>query len=767
MLNSGPLVDKTRFLCLATIALQLLMMAAASVASYYSPLDPISRTIRLLLLSPNRSIDDQRIQCSLVETSLDGARPFEALSYTWGMPDDLDLKIYLNGTLVTIRRNLWVALHYLQKDISRDRVLWIDALCIHQEDTKERNHQVGFMGDIFKQAKVVLAWLGEPSSAALHNEILSDCELNEPTTWHKHTTSKSEDAMHSSRLAFDMLKAAATGADALNIDVDMVVPVDRLDRWFMEFVQNPGFVAQWKLILELCSAEYWNRLWVIQEIGLANRVMVLYGNAHCDWDDFSKPISILSYWSDTFSRRFTDAAGEKFLSLKRSPAAKFVGNEFRRQQQDGEKRPRGLTYLLSISENSHCQERRDRIYGLLGFLDEDERGQIPVDYSKTLYQIFEDVIKSSIRQRSSDPALLVHFSEVLQRTLLAPLEKDSDACQMFGDETASTLWGNWRQGNQHSHKKCGAFEAENFAEIKSIPSSLLSTNEEFELHAKVLGPIQVVEVQIENIVVDMRNVWFKPRAEDRGEPPNKRKRLGWRENASGPSSKDHGIQRISPYAFKFRDLWRADHKILIESGPAQPTNKSLSAPQNELNDQVVLFEVTEPEWFLKGDGYIGIANNNIQNGDFLCTFPPSEVTAVIRCCNYDGEREDDKDFNNHRHVQYNFIGRAVVTTGQVQRDDELVNSLTQRNWPPPDFSLGYTILDYNDKSGTMAPRRWRVGHVDKPSIKSARILITLNKLQALTCPLKRRNYEEHGSLDRDLMRELLLGQGYYCISDKY
>ena len=49
----------------------------------------------------------------------------------------------------------------------------MDALCIHQEDEKVRNHQVSFMGDIYKQAEVVLAWLGDPSDPACDNKVVT------------------------------------------------------------------------------------------------------------------------------------------------------------------------------------------------------------------------------------------------------------------------------------------------------------------------------------------------------------------------------------------------------------------------------------------------------------------------------------------------------------------------------------------------------------------------------------------------------------------
>lgn len=63
---------------------------------------------------------------------------------------------------MAVSQNLALALRYLR---SRDQVrtLWIDAICINQEDTDERSEQVGRMSDIYKLADKVIAWLG-PSS---------------------------------------------------------------------------------------------------------------------------------------------------------------------------------------------------------------------------------------------------------------------------------------------------------------------------------------------------------------------------------------------------------------------------------------------------------------------------------------------------------------------------------------------------------------------------------------------------------------------------
>jgi len=39
-------------------------------------------------------------------------------------------------------------------------LLWIDAICINQENSLEKGHQIKLMGQIYKNASRVLVWLG-------------------------------------------------------------------------------------------------------------------------------------------------------------------------------------------------------------------------------------------------------------------------------------------------------------------------------------------------------------------------------------------------------------------------------------------------------------------------------------------------------------------------------------------------------------------------------------------------------------------------------
>lgn len=83
---------------------------------------------------------------------------YYAISYLWG--DTVKTKdILLNGRPIAIRLNLY----NLLRELSRRKVnqlLWIDAICIDQANTSERNHQVAKMGETYSDAAGVVVWLG-------------------------------------------------------------------------------------------------------------------------------------------------------------------------------------------------------------------------------------------------------------------------------------------------------------------------------------------------------------------------------------------------------------------------------------------------------------------------------------------------------------------------------------------------------------------------------------------------------------------------------
>lgn len=120
-------------------------------------------SIRLLKFARKPNTSKDSLHCfSLITIRLsDPNRPsYQALSYTWGENTD-QRTILINGIEVRIRLNLWTfinrALPSSQLGIS---YLWVDVLCISQTDLQEKASQVQRIGDTFRAARRVLAWLG-------------------------------------------------------------------------------------------------------------------------------------------------------------------------------------------------------------------------------------------------------------------------------------------------------------------------------------------------------------------------------------------------------------------------------------------------------------------------------------------------------------------------------------------------------------------------------------------------------------------------------
>ncbi|PYI13974.1 hypothetical protein BO99DRAFT_371226, partial [Aspergillus violaceofuscus CBS 115571] len=127
----------------------------------YRDLDDTEPRIRVLDLfpAPNEEAD---IHCQLQELRLshDHATKcsYEALSYVWGS-DRRPNSVYVDGNPLPITSNLQAALRRLRRQ-SKNRKLWVDAICINQANRQEKNVQIRLMRRIYAEASRVLVWLG-------------------------------------------------------------------------------------------------------------------------------------------------------------------------------------------------------------------------------------------------------------------------------------------------------------------------------------------------------------------------------------------------------------------------------------------------------------------------------------------------------------------------------------------------------------------------------------------------------------------------------
>ncbi|CAI6266865.1 unnamed protein product [Periconia digitata] len=116
------------------------------------------RDIRLIRIKPGTK--QSNIEIEIETSNLDSNVEYTALSYVWGENPSLPSSIVYDGQNVPVTRNLWeVMLRFRAERLVG--LLWVDAICINQQDNDEKSMQVNMMRDIYKQAAKVIFWLGE------------------------------------------------------------------------------------------------------------------------------------------------------------------------------------------------------------------------------------------------------------------------------------------------------------------------------------------------------------------------------------------------------------------------------------------------------------------------------------------------------------------------------------------------------------------------------------------------------------------------------
>ena len=140
------------------MSLELVKMHSTCHRDVYrhSPLGERKRSIRVVQLLPGHP--DDVLECRLVQTTVSSGFPYKALSYAWGSQRKRKC-LNIDGCCLPITDNLFDALIQLRQSRT-SRWLWIDAVCIDQDNIAELSRQVRWMSDIYSNAIKVIVWLG-------------------------------------------------------------------------------------------------------------------------------------------------------------------------------------------------------------------------------------------------------------------------------------------------------------------------------------------------------------------------------------------------------------------------------------------------------------------------------------------------------------------------------------------------------------------------------------------------------------------------------
>lgn len=309
-------------------------MNSANLDSRLFRLEPIKpETIRLIDLKPARRAG--AAQYSINSVSISRPPPYAAVSHrwdTWSSP----VVVHLDGRPFHVSPNVALCLHHL-KEQGKWRYVWVDCVCINQDDMRERSSQVAMMGEIYSKAHCVVIWLGVPERRLL--------------------------------AAFEAVQDAG--------------------RFSSEQYQAGKAEQLCRTMQHLVNLDYWRRTWIIQEVLLAHKLVLMAGEHAVPWATLRTAVDFVAPSDVSFDLQLPHRA-----ALETSAA---VGLIKYRAKNEGP-RMRDLPYLFELLERhsaSQCSDIRDKVYALLAIDRIGSRCNISPDYSRSAEEVLVTVLSSA------------------------------------------------------------------------------------------------------------------------------------------------------------------------------------------------------------------------------------------------------------------------------------------------------------------------------------------------------------------------------------
>jgi ankyrin repeat protein len=302
----------------------------------YGPLRQTGE-FRLLSLKPGtgRVLEGEFIDCN---------NSYEAVSYVWGGNEKADV-IHIRGRTLPITMNLSLVLRDLRSS-TESRVLWIDAICINQEDVHERGQQVQLMRDIYSNAQRVLFHISRPTE-------LTDFVMD----------------------SLEALRIQSTKYPWANED-DLRAQWKRVQSYFEETTWGTK-QRQVAGLEHILSQPWFSRVWIMQEVANARDALVYCGSK-------SIPASIFALSPRLIPVSKPDANRyQSVLDLMPGSMRRYGRPDYRRD----------LHSLLLRFASAQASESYDRVYGLLGMCPDALRdATLKPDYTKPGKALLRDTI---------------------------------------------------------------------------------------------------------------------------------------------------------------------------------------------------------------------------------------------------------------------------------------------------------------------------------------------------------------------------------------
>ncbi|KAM5349851.1 hypothetical protein ACJ41O_006356 [Fusarium nematophilum] len=285
--------------------------------------------------------------------------------------------------LMNITANVEAILRQLRRP-DQPRMLWIDAICINQDDAREREAQVLLMRRIYSAAERTLIWLGK----------------NDETT---------RDAIRCIELMkANYLKLAVEHRSRLLQDLELV----KFRPWTFD-VSHQGYVDEsaWQAFARLLSKPWFSRVWVYQEVTVSSAISLMCGDVSIIWVDLCKACGIVEDFNLDIGFREQEALHTSVLVMEE---ARDTHSRSVIEVAEGSMAPRGLSPIeenrslegfegtlypriditLLLLRWAKATDPRDKVYALLGISSGFSKRRLAPDYTLPLGAVYVQTAKA-------------------------------------------------------------------------------------------------------------------------------------------------------------------------------------------------------------------------------------------------------------------------------------------------------------------------------------------------------------------------------------
>ncbi|KAF4493496.1 Heterokaryon incompatibility 6, OR allele, partial [Fusarium agapanthi] len=382
---------------------------------------------------------------------------YTALSYVWGDQKNPH-EIFIDGKPFHVGENLYTALLRLRQRISilrtgattpedfddetlnvikqhllsESRFLWVDAICINQNDVAEREAQVKLMARIYQKADHVHGDLGRKEVTGgiellhlMQKIIRAGDRCQSQLSPSKETCQ--EEGQTNSDARTNIISALESEFGNFQAGKTGNIREVRLPSPSTKVLEDHGIPREddevWKHWRQFLNSIYFQRLWIVQEASLATSITLWYSNVGIELEMVGQCVQYLRKYS-TNAALYSVTKDEFSSSISTPPAIWAVIGLINQRNQirgaDGHLTKQvPLVHMLDLARHKQATNLRDKIFGLLGMASDGSDFLHLVTYSQSVEDVYQDFAKFFI-ERGQGISMLYQVDSRVSKTLKIP-----------------------------------------------------------------------------------------------------------------------------------------------------------------------------------------------------------------------------------------------------------------------------------------------------------------------------------------------------------